>query len=122
MHLGVKGIVLDAGRVLLVRTTYGDQMWDFPGGHVRRGESAEDAVIREVREETGVVVSAPALVGVDYVTKYKHDHVLLFTCRVAAVGTPPRSPEIAESGFFALDGLPPTRSGTRRWLELPRDG
>lgn len=121
VHLGVRGIVVDDGHVLLVRTTYGDQLWDFPGGHVQRGESAEDAVAREVREETGVQVRAATLIGVDYVTKYKHDHVLVFTCEIVARGEPPKSPEIAEAGFFAMAGLPRTRPATRRWLGVPGD-
>lgn len=37
---------------LLIRDSYGN--WGFPKGHVERGESAEDAALREVREETGL--------------------------------------------------------------------
>jgi 8-oxo-dGTP pyrophosphatase MutT (NUDIX family) len=117
VHLGVKGIVVLDGRVLLVRTTYGDQLWDLPGGHVHRGESAEQALVREIREETGVRVAGPVLVGVDYLKKYKHDHVLLFRCRIESKGAGSRSPEIAESKFFDLNALPEIRSATRRWLD-----
>lgn len=46
--LGVKCLVLRAGRVLLVRTTY-DRYWALPGGGVNRGESFADAARRELR-------------------------------------------------------------------------
>ena len=64
MTLGVRVLVEDGeGRILLVRHTYVPG-WHFPGGAVDPGESAEAAAIRELREETGVTLSArPALVG-----------------------------------------------------------
>ena len=53
------------GRLLLVRrgTEPGRGLWSVPGGRVEPGESAQDAVVREVEEETGLRVRAGRLVG-----------------------------------------------------------
>ena len=48
--------------VLLVKTER--RGWEFPGGQIEEGESVLDGVVREVREEANVVVSADQLVGV----------------------------------------------------------
>ncbi|AZI41849.1 NUDIX hydrolase [Deinococcus psychrotolerans] len=52
---GAGGVVLRGRRVLLVRYKSGD--WAFPKGHLEAGESAQQAAVREVQEETGVQAS-----------------------------------------------------------------
>ncbi|MET8452193.1 NUDIX domain-containing protein [Streptomyces sp. NPDC005209] len=63
--------VVDEGRVLLQRRR-DDGAWGFPGGAVELGESAEEAAVREVREETGLDVRVTGLLGV--YTKYWHTY------------------------------------------------
>lgn len=58
-------------RILLQRRGDHDG-WGFPGGAIELGESAEEAVIREVREETGLVIRVVGLLGV--YTKYQHTY------------------------------------------------
>jgi 8-oxo-dGTP diphosphatase len=62
----VGAVVLDnAGRLLLIRRGHapGAGLWSVPGGRVEPGESAAEAVEREVLEETGLRVRAGAEVG-----------------------------------------------------------
>lgn len=121
LTLGVRGAVLDgAGKVLLVRHTY-VAGWHMPGGGVEIGETAEEALARELREEGAVELTAPArLHGVFHGGRSApRDHVLVYVVRqFRAEGQRAPDREIAEAAFFALDGLPEgTTRGTRDRLD-----
>jgi phosphoglycolate phosphatase len=45
------------GKVLMIRTHKWSDLWGIPGGKIERGETCEDALIREIREETALEVS-----------------------------------------------------------------
>ena len=65
--LGAAAIILnDAGHVLLVKQSYGYLNWEIPGGGAEIGESVVETVLREVREETGLLVEAERITGVYY--------------------------------------------------------
>ena len=55
----------DAGRLLLIKRGHepGKGLWSIPGGRVEAGESDAAALVREVREETGLVVTPGRLIG-----------------------------------------------------------
>jgi ADP-ribose pyrophosphatase YjhB (NUDIX family) len=62
--VGVGAVVVDAGRVLLVRrgTEPLRGEWSLPGGLLEVGEALTAGVVREVREETGLIVEAVELI------------------------------------------------------------
>ena len=64
--VGVGAVVWDGARVLLERRGQppGQGSWSLPGGLVDVGETAEDAVRREVREECGIEVTVGPVLGI----------------------------------------------------------
>jgi len=118
-RVGVRALALDAeDRVVLVRHTY-DTGWYLPGGGVRRGESLEEAVRRELAKELGLTGGRLTAVGA-YTNRAegKTDHVVVFACTEWGRSEVLTSPEIAEVGSFEPSKLPASTSpGTRRRVE-----
>jgi ADP-ribose pyrophosphatase YjhB (NUDIX family) len=106
------------GRILLLRRG-GEDLWGFPGGAIEPGERADEAAVREVREEIGLEVEPVALIGVysgpEYAFAYPNgDRVqpvtLFFECRVVGGELRPDMQEIVGARYFGPgDELPPVR-------------
>jgi len=121
MTLGVRAVIHDAAerKVFLIRHTYVPG-WQLPGGGVERDETMLEALSREVLEETAIrLTAAPELRSVHLNRQASpRDHVALYlVSEWEQVGRKQPDREIAEAGFFPLDGLPElTTPATRRRL------
>jgi mutator protein MutT len=79
--------------------------WNLPGGGLEVGETVEQGVAREVREEVGIEIRIVRLVGV-YSKPQKSEVVLTFLCKPADDTEPTTSDEVSEVGWFAANALP----------------
>jgi ADP-ribose pyrophosphatase YjhB (NUDIX family) len=117
MTLGVRALIIDEeGRIFLVKHSYVSG-WHLPGGGVEAGETLGEALVRELREEGNIeITAAPRLHGLFFNNRAsRRDHVALFIVRAfrqSAAPVPDR--EIVAHGFFAPDALPnDTTAATR---------
>lgn len=114
--VGVTGLGIDQrGRVLLARHRFGAPQWRFLGGFLSPRERVEDALAREIGEETGLQIEVGPILEV--VTGYKWARVeLVFAYRVTG-GPEALGGEVAELGWFAPDTLPDVRADQRGMIE-----
>lgn len=121
----VDALVERGGTVLLVRRArepYAGR-WALPGGFVDAGETAEGAVLRELREETGLVGSSPHLFGVySDPARDPRGPTLGLIYLVEARGELQAADDAAEARFHPLDGLPPLGFDHARILDDYRAG
>ena len=103
-RIGVFALIFDdQGRILLGLRRDID-WWNLPGGGMEAGETVDEALQREVREETGLEVEVGQLVGV-YSKPQKQEVVLTFRCGVTGGDLHPTE-ETAESRYFVPVALP----------------
>jgi 8-oxo-dGTP diphosphatase len=111
--LGVGGLVFQDDKILLIKRGRepGLGQWSIPGGMVEVGETVREAVQREVREETGLLVEALDLVEVferilpDARGRIQYHYVMLdYHCRLKG-GTLAAASDATEAGFSPVSLL-----------------
>jgi ADP-ribose pyrophosphatase YjhB (NUDIX family) len=115
----VRGVVFDARERVLLMQERSDGRWSLPGGWADPLDAPSDAVVREVREETGYDAEVVKLVACYDRDRQGHlpklpvaVYKLFFLCRTT--GQPPRAAQELETldvGWFGLDALPPLSEG-----------
>lgn len=114
--VGVNGVgVTPDGRVILARHRFGSPQWRLLGGFIAREESFQDALRREVREETGLEIEVGPLLEAN--TGHRWARVeIVYAYRVIG-GRTALTGELAEIGAFATSDLPPVRADQRGYVE-----
>ncbi len=106
-------IITENGRIFATQRGYGDfkDKWEFPGGKIERGESREDALVREISEELDTLISVDDfLCTVEYDYPAFHLTMHCFMCSVVAGDLVLREHEaarwLAADELYDVDWLP----------------
>jgi 8-oxo-dGTP diphosphatase len=117
----VGAIVVDDGQLLLVRRGRGPGAgaWSIPGGRVEPGETLGEAVVRELREETGLEGVCDGFVGWVERIGAEHHFVILDFLVAALPGEPRAGDDAAEVRWVPVDDIgawPPVVPGLVEFL------
>lgn len=108
---GVKCLVENNGRYLLVKNSYGKKFWTVPGGGLNKKESPEEAVRREVREELGIEVQEIKKIGeYESALEYKRDTIFCFRAQSPSEKFSINHNEISEAQWFTPKDIPESHS------------
>jgi 8-oxo-dGTP diphosphatase len=100
-------VVIENGRVLLTRRAEGQHlagMWEFPGGKLEDGESPEEALARECREECGIDLEVAEILDVTH-HRYPEKDVLLLFYRCELRAGEVRHLQVADHAWVTPDDL-----------------
>jgi 8-oxo-dGTP pyrophosphatase MutT (NUDIX family) len=108
---GTSVVLTRDNMILLIRNTYGNPLWVFPGGGVKRKELPVSAAQREVQEEIGLSVNSLQPKGQFLHTEqFKKDTVWVFYGRLDQTELNLDRSEVKEARWFEKDKLPPDLS------------
>jgi 8-oxo-dGTP pyrophosphatase MutT (NUDIX family) len=105
---GVKCLLVNRDRILLVRHTYGHRGWDLPGGAMKRHELPLTAARREMAEELGVDCDRWTSLGaVEGTVDHRRDTIHVFRVDLETPAITMDLGELAAASWFDSSNLPP---------------
>lgn len=103
--VGVTGVIINDNRdVLLFKHTYRQTRWSLPGGYIKSREHPFEALEREIKEESGLVISADEQIKIRTDRDTSRLDVTVVGKFIGGEFKPSR--EVSEYGFFAFENLP----------------
>ena len=109
----VAAIIAEKGRIFATQRGYGEfkDGWEFPGGKIEEGETPQQALVREIKEELDTEVEVGDLLGtVEYDYPTFHLSMQCFLCRIKAGSLNLKEHEaarwLAEDELDSVDWLP----------------
>ena len=120
----------DLGEVLLQNKGNGEK-WSLPAGAIELGEAPAEAIVREVKEETGLEVVPNKILGVyggkDFRYQYPNGHqveynVVIFDCVIQSGELCPIDDETTELRYFSPDTMPELALPYPKYVFLKTDG
>lgn len=117
--IGVGALVVNDGRVLLVRRAQdpGKGVWTNPGGYCEQLEPIEETIVREVLEETGVEATVNGIVALRDQPRQIHNVYIAFDMTYVSGEPTADGVEVDEAGFYSLEEMDSMNvAGLTRWL------
>ena len=109
----VAAIIIDNGKVFATQRGYGEfkDGWEFPGGKIEEGETAREAIVREIREELDTEIQVEELLDtVEYDYPKFHLSMDCFWCEIMPGGLELKEHEAAKwlskEELYSVDWLP----------------